>query len=243
MENQRLILYLALAFVSLLLWSAWQRDYHEPPPAPVAEEAPLAPPALPGEAPGPTTAPDAIASPQAAGLPVGDTIKVVTDLLEVEISTIGGDIRRVNLLDYALTADDPTPFQLMSDSRDPIFVAQSGLQATEGEAPTHQAHFTATQSEYRLADGQDRLEVPLTWTNEQGVTVTKTYTFHRDSYLVDLEHKVDNQSDSPWEAFQYVQLRRSPDPGGRSMFFIYTYTGGVIYSEEDRYQKISFSDM
>jgi YidC/Oxa1 family membrane protein insertase len=244
MENQRLFLYLALALVGLLMWSAWQRDYHQP-ATPVAEQAPAELPPAPGvPEERPTAVPEAERPAAVApGLAAAETIRVVTDLLDVEISTVGGDVRSVQLLQYPISNQDPRPFPLMSDARDPVFIAQSGLQVQEGNAPTHQARFEAEQAEYRLAEGADSVEIPLRWTNDQGVTVTKRYIFRRDSYLIDLQHEVENNGEAPWAAYQYAQLRRSPDPGGRSMFFIYTYTGGVIYSEEDRYQKISFGDM
>ncbi|RFA30651.1 membrane protein insertase YidC [Alkalilimnicola ehrlichii] len=243
MENQRLFLYMALIFVALLMWSEWQRDYRQPAPTEeVVEEVPSEFAEAPEEA-APATDPERATVPSPTLLPQAETIRVVTDLLDVEINTLGGDIRSVKLREYPVTVDDPTPFQLMSDEQHPIFIAQSGLQVEEGDAPTHMAHYRAEQTEYRLEEGENTLEVPLVWTNEEGVTVTKRYIFHRDGYLIDVRHEVANESAEPWRAYQYTQLRRSPDPGGRSMFFIYTYTGGVIYSEEDRYQKISFSDM
>jgi len=36
METQRMLLFVALAFVVLMLWEQWQRDYG-PPPTPVSE--------------------------------------------------------------------------------------------------------------------------------------------------------------------------------------------------------------
>jgi YidC/Oxa1 family membrane protein insertase len=68
MDNQRLFLFIALSFIALMLWEAWQRDYGTPPPAATVETAtpgpegappaadlpvvaPLAPAATPGQAP------------------------------------------------------------------------------------------------------------------------------------------------------------------------------------------------
>ena len=33
MDNTRLFLFIALSFIGLMLWDAWQRDYATPPPA------------------------------------------------------------------------------------------------------------------------------------------------------------------------------------------------------------------
>ena len=43
MDNQRLFLFIALSFIALMLWEAWQRDYHTPAPAPVASSETAAP--------------------------------------------------------------------------------------------------------------------------------------------------------------------------------------------------------
>jgi YidC/Oxa1 family membrane protein insertase len=115
----------------------------------------------------------------------------------------------------------------------------------DGPAPNHYAPFVPEQTEYRLADGQDTLEVRLNWSDPSGVKVTKIYTFHRSSFLVELNQRVENGSASDWQGSQYRQFQRTP-PKAVSGFFgsgVITYTGAVVSTPEQRYEKISFDDI
>lgn len=257
MDNQRILLFFALSFVLLLIWQAWVSDpAPDAPPAtdvareetaqpptdrPVTPEQPALPEASEVEAgPAPAT-PDALQVPDT--LPRGDRIKVITDLIAVELDTTGGDLRELLLLEHPVTARDPDrPFRLMEDRRHRIFIAQSGL-LSDRSAPDHYATYTAERSEYRLEDGQNELRVPLRWESPEGIVVTKTYTFYRDSYVIDVEHRVENLSDAPWTGYQYRQFQRTTPGDDEGSFFLYTYTGAVVSTPDKRYDKYDFGDM
>ena len=85
--------------------------------------------------------------------------------------------------------------------------------------------------------------MPLTWTDGQGVTVTKTYTFQPGSYRIDLTYDVDNQSGSDWKAASYVQLVRHYEHVERSYFNVetYAYRGPAIYDGKG-YRKLDVED-
>ncbi len=248
MDNQRLFLFVALSFVVLLIWQAWMEDYGPAPqegPAPVATDVAALPeggadlPVAPLERP---VADSAI--PEEITLKSAQEIVVETDLMRVVIDTNGGDLRRIDLLAYpASTEPDSPPFRLLNDSLPNLFVVQSGLRTPDGEEPTHHAVFTAGQASFRLADAADVLEVPLTWRSPAGVEVTKTYTFRRGSYEVGLDHTVANNSGADWHGRQYRQLQRTQVAETGQSTFIYTYMGGVLYSPEEKYEKIGFDDM
>jgi YidC/Oxa1 family membrane protein insertase len=74
--------------------------------------------------------------------------------------------------------------------------------------------------------------------------VTKTLRFRRDSYLVGINYEVNNISTQPWVSYLYSQFNRSA-PVGKSGGFgqIPSYTGGAIYTEEEKYEKITFDDI
>ncbi len=262
MDNQRLLLFVALSFVALLLWEAWEEDYGPKATTQVAAEAapgvPEAPadrPEMSSDAPASTPeevvpatagASDAPAVTTAEPLPKGERIVVTTDQVRVVIDTHGGDIRELDLLTYPVSTEEPDkPFVLMKDRLPNLFVAQSGLLAAggEGNAPDHYATYRAEKLEYSLAPGASELRVPLVWENEAGIKVVKTFIFRPGSHVIDIEHQVINATDQPWTGRQYRQLQRTrPDGSGQSAF-IYTYTGGVVYSEEEKYEKIEFDDM
>ena len=249
MDNQRLFLFVALSFVILLLWQAWVEDYAPPPPPPaeVTEGAPAVP-AAPGDADLPVT-PQAVpaidtALPETGLLKSADAIEVETDLFKIRIDTTGGDLRQADLLDYPATNEkDSPPFRLLNDSLPNLFIVQSGLRANSGTEPTHHVTYSVEQTSYRMPDDADTLEVPLVWRSPEGVEVIKRYTFHRGSYVVDLDHIVTNNSGSDWQGREYRQLQRTQVAETGQSTFIYTYMGGVIYSPEEKYEKIKFDEM
>ena len=253
MDNQRLFLFVALSFVVLLLWQSWMEDYG-PPPAPPESGVPATmTDSLPGDAisdsddiPSASSefAPQASALPDAELLKTAEYIEVETDLFKIRIDTTGGDLRQVDLRDYpATTEPDSPPFRLLNDSLPNLFIIQSGLRASTGTEPTHHVVYTPEQSHYRMAESDNELVVPMTWRSPEGIEVIKRYVFHRGSYAIDLQHEVRNHSDEDWHGRQYRQLQRTQVAETGQSTFIYTYMGGVIYSPEEKYEKIKFDHM
>ena len=256
MDNQRLFLFVALSFVVLLLWQSWMEDYG---PASQVETAvvenaqsPATATALPAGSADSADIPGAPADmatmeralPDTDVLKKGQFIDVTTDLFHIKIDTTGGDLRQADLLDYkATTEPDSPPFRLLNDSLPNLFVIQSGLRASVGTEPTHHVVYTAEQGSYRMADDADELQVSMIWRSPEGVEVVKRYIFHRGSYAVGLQHEVRNNSTDEWQGRQYRQLQRTQVAETGQSSFIYTYMGGVIYSPEEKYEKIKFEDM
>ena len=90
----------------------------------------------------------------------------------------------------------------------------------------------------------DTLSVELVWQSPRGVKVTKRFSFTRGTYLINVEHRIENGSDENWAGREYRQLMRGvPGEGGVDSQFIYTYTGGAIYTPTEKYEKISFEEM
>lgn len=243
MENQRLILFAVLGGLLLLIWSAWQQDYHQPPQATQSAATQQTAPA-PGTSAPPAGETAGVPATGQAPVATDQLIKVQTDVLDVTISLLGGDIRSVHLRDYSVAADDPTPYAVLDVRPDLVYVAQTGLQAKDAPAPGPQALFQADATSYTLAEGQDQLTVTLRWAADDGIEVEKRYVFHRNRYLIDLQQQVINHSEQPWQGWQFVQLRRTaPAKSGGFLFAAQSYTGGVLHSPEQRYQKISFGDI
>jgi YidC/Oxa1 family membrane protein insertase len=251
MDNQRLFLFVALAFVVLMLWQAWIEDYGPVPQveSPQLQEGQVAAPAAVDTAediPSPVkeTVPGSTPVAETGLLKTGQPVRVVTDLYDLVIDTTGGDLRRAELVDYAVTTEPDSPrFRLLNDELPNLFIVQSGLRAASGVEPTHHISYNAEQSHYRMTDTQDSLTVPLLWRSPDGVEVIKRYTFHRGSYVVDIEHVVNNNSGTDWSGRQYRQLQRTQVAETGQSTFIYTYMGGVIYSPEEKYEKVKFEDM
>jgi YidC/Oxa1 family membrane protein insertase len=253
MDNIRLLLFFALAIVLLALYQAWQEDYGTAPQgtesAQVSTEAPPAGSGVP-DVPSPASeAPRATGIPS-PGKPVLETgaagrVHVVTDLFDMQIDTRGGTISSVLLRDFPVSLDRPDEkLRLFGPVPPRFFIAQSGLIASDAAlAPTHEAEFTAQQTEYVLADDSDTLAVTLTWRHESGVEVLRHFRFQRGSYVVVVENEVINGGPAPWAGRMYGQLQRTQVEEEGQSTFMYTYMGGAIYSPEDKYQKFSFDDM
>jgi len=245
MDNQRLILFVALSLILMLLFSAWQEQNapQTTPPA-VQQEAtpPAAPPSLPEDATSalPSAERPLLAEKTPKVVTRGEYVEVETDLLRVAINTAGGELSRAALLAYPWSLKDRDPVQLLDDRLPNLFIAQTGLVASDGSAPDHRTLYTAEQKTYRLADGQDSVVVPLRWHSEDGLEVVKSLTFHRNSYVVDVTYDVTPKQ--PWKGRSYGQMQRTEVAERGQSRFIYTFMGGVVSSEWNHYQKIKFED-
>lgn len=240
MDNARFVLIAFFFFLSVMLYQQWQLDYGPKPVNPAAAVEAPQDPAVPSD----TALAGANTAPAATGTAGSHKrIRVETDVLRLEIDTQGGDIRLLDLKNYPETKDHPEqPVQLFTDG-DLMFIAQSGFIGTEGLLPNHHTLWESERTEYRLGEGQGVLQVPLLWRTPQGIEVQKTFLIRRGSYQIGLEQTVRNSSQDPLTARQYVQLQRK-DPGDKNKDqFVRTYTGGVLYTPEDKYKKISFKDM
>ena len=257
MNNTRLFLWMALFAVSYLLWQAWQTDYHAPRPltekvtttatdgTTVGDDVPTAASAIADA----KSNPESIkAVEEAAANAPAQLITIETDLLSLRIDTRGGTLRSADLKRYSKEANEPLPLvRLLDDAPGTWFVAQSGLVASAGNAPNHLAVFTAERDTYTLEAGSDQLEVPLTWTDASGVTVTKTYSFRRGDYVIRQRQTVSNAGTVPWRGNAYTQLQRGPPPAKKGGFSItdpqqFSFVGAAWYSPEEKFEKLAFDD-
>jgi YidC/Oxa1 family membrane protein insertase len=252
MQQVRLILLAALTGLLLLLWDAWQRDYGEAPTPTASEQSAEQPESAepdPAPAAGGSGEPEAAGPGSPSGSPAGDAatadakrISVTTDLLELQLSAQGGGIVNAKLREHTLSADDDTPFTLMSEAS-PLFVAQLGLVGDDAEAPDHQASWSVERDSYRMKSGDDRLVVPLTWTGPDGTQIQRRYVFRRDSYVVDVEHEITNATGSDRRYYQYTQLRREPKGSDQAFLGARSFVGGVVSTPQERYTKYDFGDL
>ena len=260
MDNPRLFLWIGLALLAWMNIIQWDRDYGVQSAATTATSAssatsPVVAPAAPGAASSslpelpsatvPAAAAPAVATQAPAASAVAaaaPSIRVVTDVIDMDISLQGGDLLRADLLQYPRDKKPGSPaVRLLSTDEATYGVVRSGLRAADGRAePTHLALYTAPASEFRLAPGAQELRVPLTWTDGQGVTVTKTYVFKPGQYAVEVIYDVQNASGTDWKAASYVQFARHVYSQSRSMFDVesYAFRGPAVYDGE-KYQKLS----
>ena len=240
MDTQRLILFVVFSFSLLMLWENWQK--HDQPQATISTATQASPtgvapvPTLDQQhaAPAPTTV--------APGLVNGARAVVTTDVLRAEIDANGGDLRSLALTRYQDAVDKKKTLQLLEQTPGHEYVAQSGL--IGAGLPTHKTLFQLIPGSYTLAPGQDKLQVPLTWTDPAtGVQVIKTYTFHRDSYEIDVGYQIVNPGKLAIPVYAYFQLLRDGKAPEGESHFIHTYTGPALYTEQSKFKKVDFKQI
>jgi YidC/Oxa1 family membrane protein insertase len=236
MDFQRLFLFAIFSFSLMMVWDGWQRYQHPETPSAVvktlqsqgAEKGVIA-----GHA-------EIVQSP--AEVATGKIIKVRTDLMTVDINTLGGDIQGLDFLKHPDRLDKNKNFALFEKGPGTHnYVAQTGLLGAG--LPNHTTQFTSEQDTYQLNDKSDKLQVVLKAAGLNGVRVSKIITFHRDSYVVDVTYEIENDGTQPVRTSAYYQFTRDDaNPAGVSKM-VPTFTGVAVYTDKDKFQKVSFSDI
>ena len=245
MESQRLILFFVFAFSVFLLLDGWQRERQPTPPAAAVTEK--AGKSAPSSAQVPTPG-EKLAVPQTA-VPQQErrvveretSVKVETDLVIARISTRGGDLRHLEFRKHRDTLDQSKDFVLFESSPERTYLAQSGL--IGAGLPNHHTIFKASADSFRLADGQDSLEVRFTAPAADGMEVTKIYRFRRGSYLIDVAYEIANKTAAAVSPYAYFQLVRDGKPPAGGSAMLPTFTGVALYTEKDKFHKFTFEDV
>ncbi len=264
MGNLRPALLITLGLLGYMLWIEWRKDYGQPPVLPasvsvtsakdVSVEAPVVPPGeldlpQPLDAAQAQTHTNEARTPESAAVMLAEsrTISVFTDVLDVEISMLGGTVVGAQLLHYPVVLEEPEKkVNLLEQHGEILFIAQSGLLSHQA-APNHTSVYQSAQKDYRLADGTDELRVPLTWRSEAGFHVTKTFIFTRGKYGVEVRYQLDNDSSEPWTGSRYDQLQRAVSEEKPARGFTnpsaYSFNGIGFYNPQDKFEKVNFKDV
>ena len=247
----RVMIIIAMLITAYLLILAWRDDYAD---APAVETTPNAATTVGGDIPSTTGAAGDIPAqtiPVDNGLatttPAQDTnlISVTTDRYDLKINPEGGDIVYAALKQYDATLDSDEPFVLLENNSNRVYVAQSGLIGPNGiDTADGRASYRSAADSYTMKEGQQTLSVPLTY-QQDGVTVTKTYTFTHGKYPIDVSYQIQNRSEQPWQGQMFAQLKRddSKDPGmsDKGALSMATYLGGAWGTPDDPYNKLKFN--
>jgi YidC/Oxa1 family membrane protein insertase len=261
MDNQRLIFFVILSFSILLLWDSWQKERHPIPPIQQSKSMSAAPASQIPQPPIESTASTAtIAENRMETVQSGNRIKVQTDVFQAEIDTVGGDLRWLELvkhreakpfvlyegwlelLKHQDSADKAQPFVLYQDKGAHTYIAQSGFTIGDG-LPNHKTMYTAQAAAYKIAENQNQVDVKLNWSGANGISVEKTYTFHKGSYLIDVGYEITNRSGNRISPHVYYQFLRDKNAPSGDPKFVNTYTGPAVYTDKEKFQKVNFSDI
>ncbi|GAB3487126.1 membrane protein insertase YidC [Marinomonas epiphytica] len=177
----------------------------------------------------------------------GKLIEVTTDTLKVAINPVGGDLVQAALLDYKKELGQPDQFVILENGTERTYVTQSGLVGRNGPDASKDGRpvYQSESSSYQLQEGADSLDVNLYFTDANGVKYTKTFRFLKGKYRVRQLITVDNASAETWRGNLFAQIKRdnTDDPSQATGMGLQPYLGGAISDEENKYKKVSFSDM
>ena len=261
--NKRTILWIVFAVSLVVLWNDWMvangrgSMFSAQPPAKVAQATTPAkgndlPAAQAQTAPG--AVPGAPAAPAAVQTQI---ITITTDVVKADIDTAGGVLRRLELLQYR---DKTKPSGIIgfiervmgksqgnTDSNgnqvlfhddaahNRVYLAETGL---TGGMPSHFTAFTARPGA-RVLDNGNQVQLVLD-ADQGGVHLTKTFTFHRGGYVIDVRHDVTNTGAAPVTPSLYLQLTHDGQKPEGESYFNSSYTGPTLYTSQDKYQKLTF---
>ena len=155
--------------------------------------------------------------PDSNTLPPEKEIVVATDLYTATFSSRGACLKSFELMHYknkmplprvcsmfpfSLLYDEKgiprtTQFMKLVDNKKPDhYLLQTSFGGSDTTYPAH-APFTVNTDGLSLDDINQRGEVTFTWTSGEGVDLIKTFTFSNDSYYIDYNFTVENNSSAP----------------------------------------------
>ena len=245
MDTQRLVLLLIFGFSVLMLWEAWEKEHRPKPPAVAVTSQSVPTPAKPlaGTAPSRQALPSTVQAAEPVAQK-GELLHVQTDVMLADIDTVGGTLKRVELLKHKDAKDVTKNLVLLGPEHH--YEAQSGL--TGDGAPNHRSLWRAAPGDYVLKPGQDSVELRLSASGRDGIAVEKVYSFHRDSYVIGVTLNVRNEGSAAATPYAYYQLTHDgrEESTGNSMaqsFGARSFTGFAAYSNEHKYQKEPLEDI
>ncbi|WP_239423766.1 membrane protein insertase YidC [Snodgrassella communis] len=227
MDFKRLLIFFVLTMAILI---GWEKLYPQPENQPATQQ---------------TSATSNATSANVAAdgaLSKTEPITVSTDTVKAIIDEKSGDLRQLTLNKYKATSDANKPFVLLDNGTNGHqYIAQSVLLNRQGDYQFKNLTFTAAQKQYTL--NGDKLDVRLTAAKQDGVQVSKVYTFTKGSYLIGLRYEITNHNTQPLQMdVAYRVLRDDKEPEG-SGYFDHTYTGPVLYTPNGKFEKVAFKDL
>ena len=168
-------------------------------------------------------------------------VTIKTDVLELSIDTHGGNIVSAKLLKYPVSLEEKqNPIQILSNDTNRLYIAQSSLMNSNREVPIY---YKAQKSQYELVNNQNELIVQLIGQTSNGLHIIKTYTFHRGDYAIQITYQVHNATKKLWKGNLYTQITWREPLVKHHHFYVRSYNGAAISSQQIPYEKISYKAM
>ncbi|MFJ2994965.1 membrane protein insertase YidC [Pandoraea sp. NPDC087047] len=245
MDIKRTVLWVIFALSVVMLFDNWQRaNGHSslffPTPeasAPAASGANQTPANdLPQSANAAAAAGSAPGNAPAAA--TAQKVRITTDVYEADISTQGGTLSFLALTKWPDADEADKHVVLFDNAPSHQYFARTGL--IGGDFPNHNDIFTQVPGPTTMTG--DTLTVKFESPVKGGLQLVRAYTFHRGSYVIDVSNTIVNKTDAAIKPTLYMELVRD----GREISgakFSHTFTGPTVYSSDEKFQKITFSDI
>ena len=241
MDTQRLVIAIVLCLGLLFGYQMFM--------TPTAEQAPQQAPQPAAQQPATQQPADQAASPQTpAATAPAQTAQVIEPAVEAKNITVntplytavftdkGGALRSFRLKQFSETSDGPLGYPFLeATSLEPSSLS---LNLINFDSKLEEKIFSASASQL-VVDAQTQ-EATLSFSCEySGVTVTRIYTFHADSYAIDHKIIVDNQSSKNLEMTPELTLTINKDKG---IAHVYSLTGVATYLNHS-YSEVDITDI
>jgi YidC/Oxa1 family membrane protein insertase len=173
-----------------------------------------------------------------------ERFEVQTDVFKLTFDTEGGSLVHSEFLKHDDLSDKPVTkgVVLLDDSKDRVYVAQTGLVGA-ANLPTHKTVMTVATGARKLEAGANELVVKFESPESGGVKLIKTYTLKRGAYDVAVKHDIVNTGTAAVSPQLYLQLVRDGNKLAGESSFYSTFTGPAVYTAAKKYQKVEFTDI
>ena len=267
MDIKRGLLWFVFLFSLLTLWNNWNVYNGRAPMFGAAPPAGANLPNAPAAASASATAAVPAASPAAASAAAGATpaaafkaedVTITTDVFKATFDTAGAKLKRLELLQYQETkaewlgdvvmdkfrgTSDKTPPKnvvIFDSTPESTYLAETGL--TDANLPGIDSGYTVRPGARTLDNGSggaDSLQLVFD-TEKNGVKLTKTFTFKRGQYAIDVKHEVTNNTAAAIAPTLDMRLVRDGTLPKNPRFAPNPYTGPAASSDSKNFEKQPF---
>jgi len=249
-EIRRIILWLVFIFSLALLWDQWEISHGRKPmfmPSPTKATQPAPTATVTNDPATPSAVVNNMAVPQLddqSNTLKSERIEISTDVLKLTFDTQGGSLLRAEMLKHADVLRPGQNVVLFDDSKERVYLGQSGLigSAASTAWPTHKSLMRFSGST-AFKEGEDQLTFQFQSQDGGEVSLIKTYTLTRGSYVLKLQHDIINNSAAAINPQLYVQLVRDGNKLEGESAFYSTFTGPAVFTNEKKFQKVDFEDI
>lgn len=253
-QSHKTVLWVVFILSLLFLWNNWQQYNGQPAmfggnqqQAQTAQQNTASAPkdgadtSIPG-APSQAgnDAPASVPADQAEQPKAGQTITLKNDVIELGIDTVGGQVVSSKLLKHIHDTRHPDSGNLViqSDRKGSFFVGQTGLVGVK-DAPNHTTPMTVV----RTIETDGQVTGVVLAAEGGGLRIERTYQLSPGSYEIKVDNRVTNIGEQPLSPSLYLQLTRDTHEAPGQSGYYKTYVGPAIYTDADKFQKVSFDDI